>query len=213
MVRTRASGRQLAQNTGRFILSITLPNRQVLRYALTVLLAVAASRRGSNSPSTNALGAQLTHRHNRWLWQLVLAAMLVLLAVVAFWPSPVDQPVQGQLADILNFLHRHGTPAWFNYKFVEASANVALFVPLGFVSALAFPNRRWWQMGAFGLLVSSCMELGQHLFLHSRFASPLDLVTNALGAVIGGLLGSLLVRKKGAAAFRQRTPERLYGAR
>ncbi|QHK22280.1 VanZ family protein [Pseudarthrobacter psychrotolerans] len=114
--------------------------------------------------------------------------MLVPLALVAFWPSPVDQPVQGQLASVLGFLHAHGIPAWFNYQFVEASANVALFIPLGSVAGLAYPKKHPWQIGIFGLVVSACIELGQLLFLHNRFASLLDLVTNTGGAVIGALL-------------------------
>ncbi|WP_311379692.1 VanZ family protein [Arthrobacter sp. ISL-48] len=110
------------------------------------------------------------------------------MALVAFWPSPVDQPIQGELARILRFFHAHGIPAWFDYKFVEASANVVLFVPLGVVASLAFAEKRWWQIGAFGLIVSGCIELGQLLFLHDRFASPQDVVTNTSGAVIGALL-------------------------
>ena len=127
-------------------------------------------------------------------WRWVLVAMLVPLAFVAFWPSPIDQPVQGDLAKILKFLHTHGIPAWFNYKFVEAAANVALFIPLGAVASLAFPAKRWWQIGSFGLMVSGCMELGQLLFLDNRYASPQDLVTNTGGAVIGALL-ALVVRR------------------
>ncbi|MFJ6355790.1 hypothetical protein [Pseudarthrobacter oxydans] len=90
---------------------------------------------------------------NYRLWRMVLIAMLVPLALIAFWPSPVDQPVQGHLAAVLNFLHRHGIPAWVNYKFVEASANVALFVPVGVLSSLAFPNWPWWKIGGFGFLI------------------------------------------------------------
>ncbi|WP_426939901.1 VanZ family protein [Pseudarthrobacter sp. S6] len=114
--------------------------------------------------------------------------MLIPLALIAFWPSPVDQPVQGELARVLKFLHAHGIPAWLNYKFVEATANVVLFIPLGGVAALAYPKNPWWEIGIFGLLVSGCIELGQLLFLHNRFASALDLVTNTGGAVIGALL-------------------------
>jgi glycopeptide antibiotics resistance protein len=121
--------------------------------------------------------------------------MLIPLAFIAFWPTPVDEPVQGQLSSVLKFLHRRGIPSWFNYQFVEASANIALFIPLGFVSLLAFPEKRWWQVGAFGLLVSGCMELGQLLFLHNRFASPLDLMTNTSGAVIGALLAAWTFKK------------------
>jgi glycopeptide antibiotics resistance protein len=122
------------------------------------------------------------------LWRVTLALLLVLLGLVGFWPSPVDQPVQGEIAGILFLLHAHGIPRWINYWFVEASANVALFVPVGIVASFAFPKKWWWQIVAFGLLVSGCMELGQQLFLHDRFASPVDLVTNTVGSVIGVLL-------------------------
>jgi glycopeptide antibiotics resistance protein len=132
---------------------------------------------------------------NHRLWRVVLTAMLAPLAFIAFWPSPVDQPVAGQLAAVLNFLHLHGIPAWVNYGFVEASANVALFVPLGVVSSLAFPHWSWWRVGVLGLLISCCMELGQLLFLHNRFPSPLDLVTNSSGAVIGALLAATAFKK------------------
>lgn len=147
--------------------------------------------------------------HNSCLWRKVLAAMLIPLALVAFWPSPVDKPVSGQLTAVLHFLHCLGLPGWFDYKFVEAAANVVLFVPVGFVSRLAFPEKRCWQIGAFGLLVSSCIELGQLLFLHDRFASPLDIVTNTSGAVIGGLLAALAVQtQKRPVAFRQRASKK-----
>lgn len=137
----------------------------------------------------------MRHLRNRRLWQGVLAAMLIPLGLIAFWPAPVDQPVQGQLDITLQFLHGHGIPSWFNYQFVEASANVALFVPLGFASKLAFPEKPWWQIGAFGLLISGCMELGQLLFLHNRVASSLDLMTNTSGAVTGGLLAAWALKK------------------
>lgn len=139
---------------------------------------------------------------NHRLWQLVLAAMLVPLAFVAFWPSPVDQPVAGHLQSVLHFLHRHGIFDWFNYKFIEASANIALFFPLGLVSSLAFPEENWWRIGALGLLISGCIELGQLLFLNDRFASPLDLVTNTSGAVLGGLLATWVLKKVEARAAR-----------
>jgi glycopeptide antibiotics resistance protein len=135
--------------------------------------------------------------------------MLIPLALVAFWPSPVDQPVSGQLGAVLHFLHRHGFPGWFNYKFVEAGTNVFLFVPVGFVGSLAFPEKCWWQIGAFGLLVSGCIELGQLLFLHGRFASQSDIVTNTSGALIGALLAALAVQtQKRPAAFRQRASKK-----
>lgn len=121
--------------------------------------------------------------------------MLVLLGLIAFWPSPVDAPVQGQLASVLDFLHAHGIPLWFNYQFVEAFANVFLFVPLGAVASLAFTENQWWQIGALGLLISGLMELGQLMFLHNRFASLLDIVTNTGGAVMGALLARKALKR------------------
>ncbi|MEW1810256.1 VanZ family protein [Pseudarthrobacter phenanthrenivorans] len=144
----------------------------------------------------------MKHLYKHRLWQIILAAMVVPLALVAFWPTPVDQPISGQLGIVLNFLHHQGIPRWFNYNFVEASANVALFIPVGFVATLAFPHKRWWQIGAFGMLVSGCIELGQLLLLHNRFASPSDVITNTSGAVIGDLVAVLAIQKGRPATFR-----------
>jgi glycopeptide antibiotics resistance protein len=106
----------------------------------------------------------------------------------------VDRPVQGEIAGTLLWLHTHGVPGWINYAFVEAAANVALFIPVGIAATLAFPHRKWWQNAALGLLASACMELGQLLFLSSRFASLLDIITNAAGCAAGTLLATAAVR-------------------
>ncbi|MEO5319268.1 VanZ family protein, partial [Arthrobacter sp. CC3] len=130
--------------------------------------------------------------------------MLAPLALVAFWPSPVDKPVQGELAGFLFLVHALGIPGWVDYAFIEATANVVLFVPLGAVASQAYPAKRLWQLCAFGLMVSGCMELGQQLFLHDRFASPLDLVTNTAGCVIGALAaraGVLELNRVGGSGF------------
>ena len=146
--------------------------------------------------------------HHQRLWQLVLAALAIPLGLLAFWPSPVDKPVSGQLAAVLTFLHRSGFPRWFNYNVVEASANVVLFMPVGFVASLAFSSKRWWQIGGFGMLVSGCIELGQLLFLHDRFASPSDVVTNTAGVVIGALLAACATKKGGLPPFRQQASQK-----
>lgn len=132
--------------------------------------------------------------------------MMVPLALVAFWPSPVDKPVQGELAGFLLLIHALGIPGWVNYALIEAMANVVLFMPLGAAASHAFPGKQLWQLGAFGLVISGCMELGQQLFLHDRFASPLDLVTNTAGCVIGALAARVgVLRLKRRQAQRQLT--------
>lgn len=132
------------------------------------------------------------------IWSAVLAGLLVFLGVVAFLPTPVDQPLQGVLAEFLRLVHAHGVPAWIDYRFVEAAANVALFVPFGFTAALAFPGKRWWQIAGLGLLTSGFMELGQLLFLHSRFPSALDLAANTSGCLAGCVLAAVFTRLRHA---------------
>lgn len=41
---------------------------------------------------------------NRRPWRAILVAMLVPLGLVAFWPSPVDRPIQGEPATLLKWL-------------------------------------------------------------------------------------------------------------
>ncbi|WP_082924565.1 VanZ family protein [Paenarthrobacter nicotinovorans] len=118
-------------------------------------------------------------------WRIGLAAYLLVLAVVGFWPTPVDKPVAGTIGSVLGFLHHHGVPEWFGYHFLEMTANIGLFVPFGILVAMAIPEKGWWYAGGLGALTSLSVEAGQLIFITARFSSPIDLVTNSLGAVIG----------------------------
>lgn len=136
----------------------------------------------------------MTGRSSTRLWAYVLGAYFGALALIAFWPSPVDAPVQGQLAAVLNWLHAHGVPRGINYNVVEAAANVALFLPVGFAGKMALPRAPWWRIAGAGLLISGGIELGQFLLLPHRFASLLDVATNTSGALIGALLAAAFMR-------------------
>lgn len=118
------------------------------------------------------------------------------LALIAFWPTPIDQPLTGQLSGLLTFLHLQGVPTWLDYAAVEAAANIALFVPLGFVASMAFPRRPAWQNLVLGLAVSCSIEVGQALFLPDRFASVLDIAMNTLGAAVGVAAAGFLQRRR-----------------
>nr|WP_269994475.1 VanZ family protein [Arthrobacter sp. B2a2-09] len=118
----------------------------------------------------------------------------VVLAFIAFWPTPVDKPAAGDLSVLLDLLHRNGIPVWINYGFVEASANVLLFAPAGLLLAFTLRRQRWWKLLALGAAVSGTVELGQLLFLPNRFSSPQDILMNTLGVGLGLLLASLLKR-------------------
>lgn len=127
-------------------------------------------------------------------WRIALTAYLAGLALVAYWPTPVDRPVHGTINTVLQYLHTHGVPGWFDYHFVEASANVAMFIPLGVVAAMAMPTMAGWHLIVIGLLASLCMEIGQLLFISARFSSLIDVVTNVCGAVIGIVAARVLAR-------------------
>jgi glycopeptide antibiotics resistance protein len=144
---------------------------------------------------------------DRQPWRLALLALSVPLVLIAFWPTPVDQPVSLQLTTALSLLHLCGMPTWFTYDSVEGLANVLLFAPLGFVAKLAFPSKRWWQIGAFGLIISGFMELGQLLYLNNRFASPFDMLMNSLGSLLGLGLSWMSTKSGRPLAFRQRASE------
>jgi hypothetical protein len=69
----------------------------------------------------------------------LLALYLAALAFVAFWPTPLTDPVAGRLQAVLFALHHSGLPELINYSFVEFASNILLFAPIGILAALAFP--------------------------------------------------------------------------
>jgi VanZ family protein len=126
-------------------------------------------------------------------WGWILATYFAGLAVIGYWPTPVDEPASDALDVLFRWLHRRGAPDWFNYKLLEAGANVLLFVPVGALSVAAFPRNTWLQNAAIGVMVSASMELGQFLFLERRYPSSRDLLTNTTGTVAGIVLVYTLI--------------------
>lgn len=128
-------------------------------------------------------------RRREWVTVLVV---LVLMLAIAFWPTPVDAPVDGALFAVLQWLHGAGAPVWVDYTFVEVAANVVLFVPLGGLIASVMWPSFWWASGVLGLTLSLAIELGQYLLLPHRFASASDVIANTAGATVGGLASASL---------------------
>ena len=121
-------------------------------------------------------------------------AYLVGLACVAFWPTPVDQPVSGTLAELIRWLHARGMPRSIGYGTIECAANIALFASFGYVMASA-SGRTWWRVALLGGAVSCFIELGQALLLPDRFPSAWDILANTLGAALGaGIFAAAHVR-------------------
>jgi len=78
----------------------------------------------------------------RLLW-IALAAYLVALALIAYWPTPVDRGVDGDLFGAIHWLRAHGITL-ITYDRVESAANVALFVPFGLLLGGLFRRGRRW---------------------------------------------------------------------
>ncbi len=124
-------------------------------------------------------------------WLIVLYGVGVLL--VGFTGSPVDAGAHPWIMRALGDVHDLGVPDWFGYGALEFTANVVFFVPLGLLVVLLVGGRRWWVGGVAGLVVSACIETGQALFLPARFASLDDVLSNTSGAVIGALVGVVVL--------------------
>lgn len=110
-----------------------------------------------------------------------LALYLVILAGVAFWPSPVDQgagPLIRLITRILPVL---------TYPRIEFAANIVLFIPLGFLLTLILTRNRWLTL-PIGFLATVAIECVQAVALGARTPSMLDVVANTAGACVGILL-------------------------
>jgi glycopeptide antibiotics resistance protein len=94
---------------------------------------------------------------------------------------------------------------WDDYNWLDPFANVVLFVPPGFLYALTRSatrtrDARWRTIRAatvLGFLASASVEITQ-VFEPSRYPSPVDVATNALGATLGAWLFTRASRRLGA---------------
>lgn len=115
-----------------------------------------------------------------------LAGMyLVVVLLVTLWPTTVDRDFSPAIARLLQELHERGVPLFVDYGFVEFSANVVFFVPVGFLGALLLTHRLQWLAVVIGGTLSAAIESAQGLFLPGRVASAGDVVANTTGAIIG----------------------------
>ncbi len=139
---------------------------------------------------------------------MLLGALLALLAVllmVAFWPTPVDRSIRGDLDGVLGWLHSIGVPAWINYTLVEFTSNILLFMPLGVLVATLSTSIPVVAATVAGLAMSLSVELGQYLLLPARAATGADVIANTAGAALGGALVWLLGRRSAGRVRRVRS--------
>ena len=124
--------------------------------------------------------------------RIVLGAYVALLAVVGFFPSPVDRPIDAPLSRIIQWCGQHGL-GFITYARVEFGANIALFVPLGMLLALLFGPRRWWRAPVICFVATVIIELGQGALLPQRVTSIGDVIANTIGGILGTLVAVAII--------------------
>ena len=123
---------------------------------------------------------------------VLLAAYIGFVLAATMWPTPLDQGYAAAIERVLGVLHRHGVPEWFGYNKLEFTANVAMFLPLGFLLALTLPRRVWWLSLILVPVLSGSIEFIQGQFLAQRFASALDVAANTIGGYLGVIIAQVL---------------------
>lgn len=131
-------------------------------------------------------------RRPRWVY-LLLIAYVVALALIAFWPVPVDSGAVGLLDRIESRF------PWVTYGRIEFSANVLLFVPLGWLLSILLPRSRYLVL-PIGLLTTITIETVQASLLPRRTYDVSDLIANTAGVCIGLILAAIPWQRTQASA-------------
>ncbi|SDO44994.1 VanZ like family protein [Microbacterium sp. ru370.1] len=122
---------------------------------------------------------------------LGLCLAVVLAATLS--PTPIDQGYESAIERVLSILHRNGVPEWFGYRWLEFSANIAMFVPLAYFLSLVFPTRFLWLALPLVPALSVALETLQFFVLPARFATVNDVIANTVGGWVGVAAAALTV--------------------
>lgn len=134
-------------------------------------------------------------RPARRLAGVLLCLILLVIAVIVFWPGPPDPHGQTALRLYLDRGHRAGLPRRIDYDLVQNLANVVMFVPIGLLGALAL-YRRNYLIVIYAGFASSLIELVQLVLLPDRVASWQDITANTVGAFVGLLCAVPALRRR-----------------
>lgn len=137
-----------------------------------------------------------------WISTLLLIVYSAFVLLVTMWPQPEQLEFDSIAGRVLRALHNLGVPEWFGYDKLEFTANIAMFVPLGFLLGLALARKAWWLAIFLLPAFSGVIELTQGIALDERVSTVLDVLSNTLGGYIGLLLAVIL---RGLIHARDRT--------
>ena len=123
---------------------------------------------------------------------LLLIYVLFLAAVLMEYHPTVAVDVVSRFG---LWLQSKGAPAVLTAPGrVEFLLNTAMFAPVAFLAAVAFPRHPWANWVVYGFVLSGTVELLQGLLLPPRSAQFEDVVANSLGALAGVVLAVPVAR-------------------
>jgi glycopeptide antibiotics resistance protein len=166
------------------------PARMMPRIGTTIPeSAVERLHDGRPSPTIGDMGRSTHAGMFRVRFVAALTVMYVFVVlVVTLWPTTVDNGLDPYINRLLAKLWSKGVPTFVDYGFIEFSANIVFFVPVGFLLGVLLSYRFWWLAPIGGGLLSAAVETAQRLFLPGRVSSFGDVVANTSGALVGCLV-------------------------
>jgi glycopeptide antibiotics resistance protein len=124
----------------------------------------------------------------RWFAAVLLGIYVLFIARLT-----LAEPSSGRLVfDLADGLATRLSEGRLQWSQTEVLANVALFVPAGFLLSVALG--RPILSAALCVLGSACIELAQQRYFPSRVPSIADVQHNGLGGLLGALLAWPLSR-------------------
>jgi glycopeptide antibiotics resistance protein len=136
----------------------------------------------------------------RWLSAVLLVLYSLVIARLTLASASSESGIFGRLQRLVS----HASNGRLDWSQTEVLANVALFVPAGFLLTVALG--RAWAAAIICVIASAAIELAQQRYLPSRVPSLADVEHNGLGGAIGALLGWPVARALRRAAGPTRLP-------
>ncbi|MCW2526915.1 MAG: hypothetical protein JWM76_1775 [Pseudonocardiales bacterium] len=118
----------------------------------------------------------------RWCAGALLILYTFVIAKLTLFPASSESGT----FDLLNRIMTRISDGRLDWSQTEVLANVALFVPAGFLLAVVL-GRAWISI-VLCIVGSAAIELAQQRYLPSRVPSLADVEHNGLGGLIGALL-------------------------
>ncbi len=135
-------------------------------------------------------------RNPRRLLITALAATAIIIGVITLSPIRLDRPIRRVLINLIAVVNDAHILPRIHYSLFEHLANIAIFVPTGFVLVLLLPQVRWWVVPAIAAGASICIEITQALLLPDRIASITDVLLNTIGALIGTYIAMRMLNQR-----------------